>query len=174
MGQASDGQWGEDSQTARVCGESKIGPTGKTNFGAILKSPVSNVSLCLQRLEHELDFVKSQQSELDEILRPLEASLSNAPPPDAERERIYSLAENLDAQLQRMGDDLREIIEHLNSANRNTNDNDPIVQISRVLNAHMDALQWVDQTSNLVQKKLDDVGKLQDIRRKENDRIGIL
>ena len=31
----------------------------------------------LQRLEHELDFVKSQQLELDEILRPLEESLSD-------------------------------------------------------------------------------------------------
>ena len=80
----------------------------------------------------------------------------------------------MDAQLQRMGDDLREIIEHLNSANRSTNESDPIVQISRVLNAHMDALQWVDQTSGLVQKKLEDVNKLQIIRRKESERIGIL
>lgn len=139
-----------------------------------LHESVEKVKLDQQRLEHELDFVKSQQTELDEILRPLEASLLDAPPPDVERERIYSLAENLDAQLQRMGDDLREIIEHLNSANRNTNESDPIVQISRVLNAHMDALQWVDQTSNLVQKKLDEVTKLQGIRRKESERIGIL
>lgn len=125
-------------------------------------------------MEHELDFVKSQQTELEEILRPLEASLADAPPPDAEREHIYSLAETLDAQLQRMADDLREIIEHLNSANRSQNEGDPIVQISRVLNAHMDALQWVDQTSNMVQKKLDDVSKLQEIRKKESERIGIL
>ena len=130
--------------------------------------------LDFQRLEHELDFVKSQQLELEEILRPLEESLSDAPPPDAERERIYSLAENLDAQLQRMGDDLREVIEHLNSANRNTNDSDSIVQISRVLNAHMDALQWVDQQSGVVQKKLEEVTKVQGIRRKESERIGLL
>jgi E3 ubiquitin-protein ligase UBR4/nuclear pore complex protein Nup62 len=50
-------------------------------------------------LEHELDFVASQQSELEEILRPLEEPLAGAPPPDAERERIYSLAETLDAQV---------------------------------------------------------------------------
>jgi len=30
-----------------------------------------------------------------------------APPPDPERERIYSMAESLDAQLQRMAEDLR-------------------------------------------------------------------
>lgn len=147
-----------------------------TNGEKIVKlhESVEKVKLDQQRLEHELDFVKSQQLELDEILRPLEESLVDAPPPDAERERIYSLAENLDAQLQRMGDDLREIIEHLNSANRTTNDNDPIVQISRVLNAHMDALQWVDQTSGAVQKKLDEVTKVQEIRRKESERIGLL
>jgi hypothetical protein len=38
----------------------------------------------------------------------------------------------------------------------------------------MDALQWVDQTSGLVQKKLEEVTKLQGIRRKESERIGIL
>ena len=63
--------------------------------------------LLLQRLEHELDFIKGQQSELEDLLRPLEASLTTAPPPDPERERTYQLAETLDAQLQRMSDDLR-------------------------------------------------------------------
>ena len=72
----------------------------------------------LQRLEHELDFIKGQQSELEDLLRPLESSLTTAPPPDPERERTYQLAETLDAQLQRMSDDLREVIEHLNTANR--------------------------------------------------------
>ncbi len=79
----------------------------------------------------------SQQSELEEILRPLEEPLAGAPPPDAERERIYSLAETLDAQLQRMSDDLREVIEHINSANKSRDDSEPLVQISKVLNAHM-------------------------------------
>ena len=65
-------------------------------------------------MEHELDFIKGQQSELEDALRPLEASLAGAPPPDAERERTYAMAESLDAQLQRMSDDLREVIEHLN------------------------------------------------------------
>ena len=43
----------------------------------------------LQRLEHELDFIKGQQSELEDLLRPLESSLTAAPPPDPERERTY-------------------------------------------------------------------------------------
>ena len=44
--------------------------------------------MSLQRLEHELDFIKGQQSELEDLLRPLEASLTAAPPPDPERERF--------------------------------------------------------------------------------------
>ena len=78
-----------------------------------LNEGVEQVKLDQQRLEHELDFIKGQQSELEDVLAPLEASLVNGLPPDAERERTYQLAETLDAQLQRMSDDLREIIEHL-------------------------------------------------------------
>ena len=98
---------------------------------------LKNICYFLKRLEHELDFVSSQQSELEEVLRPLEEPLVGAQPPDAERERIYSLAETLDAQLQRMSDDLREVIEHINSANKSQDESEPLVQISRVLNAHM-------------------------------------
>ena len=58
-------------------------------------------------------------------------------------------AEQLDAQLQRMSEDLREIIEHINAQNRSSQEgstSDPVLQIGRVLNAHMDSLQWVDQS----------------------------
>ena len=123
-----------------------------------------------KRLEHELDFIKGQQSELEDILRPLEASLSTAPTADVERERTYQLAETLDAQLTRMSDDLREIIEHLNSANRNQDESDPVVQIGRVLNAHMDSLQWIDRSTGAVAKKLEEVGKMHDLRLKEAER----
>ena len=109
---------------------------GDKNEGSLINESLRQFSF-VQRLEHELDFVQSQQSELEEILRPLEEPLAGAPPPDAERERIYSLAETLDAQLQRMSDDLREVIEHINAANRSRDDSEPLVQISKVLNAHM-------------------------------------
>nr|7TBL_k2 Chain k2, NUP62 CCS2 [Homo sapiens]7TBM_k2 Chain k2, NUP62 CCS2 [Homo sapiens] len=34
---------------------------------------------------------------------------------DEEREKTYKLAENIDAQLKRMAQDLKEVIEHLNT-----------------------------------------------------------
>ena len=70
---------------------------------------------CFQMLEFKLDFINTEHSELEESLRPLEASLACAPPPDAERERTYAMAESLDAQLHMMSDDLRQVIEHLNA-----------------------------------------------------------
>lgn len=98
---------------------------------------------------------------------------SSSGPTDAERERTYQLAETLDAQLQRMSGDLREVIDHLNTANKSAgDDDDPVVQIARVLNAHMDSLQWIDSASGQVQRKLEDLAKLQEMRRRENERVG--
>ena len=127
--------------------------------------------LTFQRLEHELDFIKGLQSELEDVLKPLEASVADVPAVDQERQKTYQKAEQLDAQLQRMSEDLKEIIEHINAQNRSQEDsNDPVLQIERVLNAHMDSLQWVDQSMAQVQKKLEEVTRLQEIRKKENER----
>ena len=38
-------------------------------------------------------------------------------------------------------------------------DSDPVVQIGKVLNAHMDSLQWIDQTSAQLQRKVDEVSR---------------
>ena len=44
---------------------------------------------------------------------------------------------------------------HINAQNRAQDDtNDPIAQIGRVLNAHMDSLQWVDQSMVQVSIKI--------------------
>ncbi|TSL89850.1 Transcriptional regulator ATRX [Bagarius yarrelli] len=72
-----------------------------------------------------------KQKELEDLLAPLEESvkeqsgtiyMQNA---DEERERTYKLAENVDAQLKRMSQDLKEIIEHLNTSNRLADTSDP-------------------------------------------------
>jgi len=137
-----------------------------------LNDEVEKVKVEQTRLEHELDFIKGLQSELEDVLKPLEASVADVPAAvDQERQRTYQKAEQLDAQLQRMSEDLKEIIEHINAQNRSQEDSsDPVVQIERVLNAHMDSLQWVDQSMAQVQKKLEEVSRLQEIRKKESER----
>ena len=56
-----------------------------------LNDSVAAVRVDQQRLDHELDFVAAQQAELEEVLKPLEASLATAGPTDSERERTYAV-----------------------------------------------------------------------------------
>lgn len=45
-----------------------------------------------------------------------------------------------------------------------------IVQIGKILNAHMNSLQWIDEHILQIQNKLDEVSKLHDLHRRENER----
>ncbi|XP_015207276.2 nucleoporin 62 like isoform X2 [Lepisosteus oculatus] len=147
-----------------------------------LHREVEKVKLDQRRLDQELDFILSQQKELEDLLSPLEESvkeqsgtiyMQNA---DEERERTYKLAENVDAQLKRMSQDLKEIIEHLNTSSGPADTSDPVrqgfnlQQICKILNAHMDSLQWIDQNSVLLQRRVEEVSKLCDNRRKEQEK----
>uniref|UniRef100_A0A452U221 Nuclear pore glycoprotein p62 n=2 Tax=Ursus TaxID=9639 RepID=A0A452U221_URSMA len=118
-----------------------------------LHGEVEKVKLDQQRLEQELDFILSQQKELEDLLTPLEefvkdqsgsAYLQHA---DEEHGKTYKLAENIDAQLKRMAQDLKDIIEHLNTFGNPADPTDPLRQICKILNAHMDSLQWINQNS---------------------------
>lgn len=97
-----------------------------------LHKELEKVKLDQRRLNQELDFILSQQKELEDLLCPLEESvkeqggtiyMQNA---DEERERTYKLAENVDAQLKRMSQDLKEIIEHLNTSSGPADTSDPV------------------------------------------------
>ncbi|KAG2464454.1 nucleoporin 62 like [Polypterus senegalus] len=141
-----------------------------------LHRELEKVKLDQRRLDQELDFILSQQKELEDLLIPLEESVKeqngtiyvqNA---DEERERTYKLAENIDAQLKRMSQDLKEIIEHLNTASGPSDSSDPLQQICKILNAHMDSLQWIDQNTVLLQRRVEEVSKLCEGRRKEQEK----
>lgn len=95
------------------------------------------------------------------------ASLSVA---DPERDYTYRLAENLDKQLKQMSQDLKEIIEHLNEANRSQDSSDPIVQIGKILNAHMNSLQWLDQRTSVLGQKIQQIDQMHQNFRQENER----
>ena len=138
-----------------------------------LNDTVSRVRQDQQRLEHELDFVAGQQTELEEALRPLEASISagSGGPVDTERERTYQLSENLDAQLKRMSEDLKEVIAHLNLGNRGSDSADPVAQIAKILNAHMDSLQWIDSNAGNIEKQLAQVQRITQIQKRDSERL---
>lgn len=43
-------------------------------------------------------------------------------------------------------------------------------QICKILNTHMDSLQWIDQNSVLLQRRVEEVSKLCDNQRKEQEK----
>ena len=49
----------------------------------------------------------------------------------------YQLAESLDGQLKRMGQDLKEIIERLNAQNSQPEDNDPVGFLEIIQTVHL-------------------------------------
>ncbi|XP_074063130.1 nuclear pore glycoprotein p62 [Macrotis lagotis] len=141
-----------------------------------LHREVEKVKLDQKRLDQELDFILSQQKELEDLLTPLEEAVKEQSGTiylqhaDEEREKTYKLAENIDAQLKRMAQDLKDIIEHLNMSGGPSDTSDPLQQICKILNAHMDSLQWIDQNSALLQRKVEEVSKVCESRRKEQER----
>ncbi|XP_043520882.1 nuclear pore glycoprotein p62 isoform X1 [Frieseomelitta varia] len=135
-----------------------------------LNQEVERVKIEQQQLEHELDYVVGQQKELQDCLIPLEKELASLSVSDPEREYTYRLAEDLDTQLKRMSEDLKEIIEHLNQANRTQDSSDPIVQIGKILNAHMNSLQWLDQQTTLLNQKIQQIDQMHQNFRQENER----
>ncbi|XP_058053038.1 nucleoporin-62 C-terminal-like protein isoform X2 [Ahaetulla prasina] len=141
-----------------------------------LHREVEKVKLDQKRLDQELDFILSQQKELEDLLIPLEESVKEQSGTiylqhaDEEREKTYKLAENIDAQLKRMAQDLKDIIEHLNTSGGPADNSDPLQQICKILNAHMDSLQWIDQNSALLQRKVEEMTKVCESRRKEQER----
>ncbi|KAK3594059.1 hypothetical protein CHS0354_040823 [Potamilus streckersoni] len=141
-----------------------------------LNQDMERVKIDQQKLDHELDFIHSQQRELEDLLVPLEKSVEQLPSSsfqphaDLERENTYQLAENIDAQLKRMLQDLKEIIDHLNTSNSGQDNQDPIQQITKILNAHMDSLQWIDSNSALLSRRVEEISKQMETQRKEQER----
>lgn len=141
-----------------------------------LHREMEKVKLDQKRLDQELDFILSQQKELEDLLMPLEESVKEQSGTiylqhaDEEREKTYKLAENIDAQLKRMAQDLKDVIEHLNTTAGPGDASNPLQQICKILNAHVDSLQWIDQNSALLQRKVEQVAKECESRKKEQER----
>jgi len=44
-----------------------------------------------------------------------------------------------------------------------------MVQISKILNAHMDSLQWIDQNTNKLKQRVKEVSQVMDTQRREQE-----
>lgn len=143
-----------------------------------LHNEVERIKAEQHRLDRELDFILSQQEELEEILVPIEEQIKLQPinqstqHTDIEREQTYRLAESIDSQLKRMMQDLSDVIDHINMANIEPvkGRDESMSQIAKILNAHMDSLQWLDQNTSQLQRRVDEVNQALDTRKREHER----
>ncbi|KAG4068508.1 hypothetical protein HA402_004849 [Bradysia odoriphaga] len=136
-----------------------------------INDAVEKVKIEQQALEQELEFISAQHSELDDCIKPLQEEFTKSTHIDVEKAQTYILAENLDTQLRQMSEDLKEVIEHLNEANKNDNANDdPIVQIGLILNAHMSSLQWIESSASQITAQIDNVSKMHDSLKRDNEK----
>ncbi|XP_031620707.1 nuclear pore glycoprotein p62 [Contarinia nasturtii] len=135
-----------------------------------LSNAVEKVKSEQKCLEDELKFIETQHTELEEFIAPLKKDVDKIPHSDLEKAQTYSLAENLDTQLRQMSEDLKEVIEHLNEVSKLQNSNDPIVQIGRILNAHMTSLQWIELSTSNINVKLEEINKMYDTLRRDTER----
>jgi nuclear pore complex protein Nup62 len=104
---------------------------------------------------------------------------------DAKRERAYSMAESLNAQLDELSRNLSSMIVEVNNLSSNTAANassrshaepdtnalsllrvgnklhnsgaDPVSQIVAILNAHLGSLKWIDENTNALREKLENL-----------------
>lgn len=156
-------------------------------------------------IEQTLDYVEQQQSELNALLDAYESQVTEllegaaaggisaygnstsrssleTGAADAERERAYTLAESLNAQLDELSRNLSSMIVEVNNLTSSTAANasrhnaeadptslrlaskinqdptqDPVGQIVAILNAHLGSLKWIDQSATSLREKVENL-----------------
>ncbi|KAL5240953.1 hypothetical protein ACI65C_008363 [Semiaphis heraclei] len=113
-------------------------------------------------IENELDFLLSQQKELEDCLVPLEQELQSAEVLSSlnnEREPIYKAAQEIDNQVKQMSGDIKEIVNNLNKANSKKDSDDDLDTICRILNCHMTALQYIEHNAENLSSMVSEVNE---------------
>lgn len=119
-----------------------------------LSEHVEKVRKVQENIDCGLDSIQAQQKEFDDILTPLEKDWSHYAV-DEPRKNLYQTSEYIDTQLKRLSEDLKETIDHINETARTVESVDPVIQIGRVLSAHMNSLQWIDDHTQKIKQQVD-------------------
>ncbi|KAG8783325.1 FG-nucleoporin nsp1, partial [Serendipita sp. 398] len=123
-----------------------------------------------RELANALDSYEKQAREILETGSTGSVRVFDMGPADAERDKSYALAAELNTQLDNLSKSLSQMIESVNSLTAPTQSStsnvttgadsdaqgseDPLMQIATVLNAHLKSLQWIDTTVQEVETKI--------------------
>lgn len=145
---------------------------------AALYSHVVAVEREQTEIDHTLDHIEQQQRDLSATLdayeRSAEEILGNqggslraldTGPADTERDKNYVLATDLHSHLEDLSTSLVQMIDSVNvlslapATNGSTSfgGDDPMVQISQILNSHLESLQWIDGAVREIEGKVGEV-----------------
>ena len=124
---------------------------------SVLNETLERLKANQASVDRQLDFVVYQQNELEKLLEPLEKARVDvtSDPASSEREFTYSLLESVNNDLQGIGVDIESFIKKLNEGRTGRDLSDPLVAISKVLNAHMDALMYIESEVQSLKTCLD-------------------
>lgn len=142
-----------------------------------LYGEVQRVQVAGDELDHNLDLIHSQQTQLHYMLESMEKEAESlkieaSTSADIEREKGYKQAEEVTAQLDQMAVTLRDLVMKLNSSQETAADKEnPMHQIKKVLNEHLTSLQRIDKASADLQSKIHNLGKLQIEASVQQDRL---
>lgn len=137
-----------------------------------LSGEVDRLNSEQEQLEQELNFLYTQQTDLEGSIKKLEGGIEQMPTIpqqhcDTSRIEMYKLLVEVDNQLRSQSGDLRDIIKRLNYTNVSLND--PIMQVNKILNAHMDSLNWIEENTGLIQNQAENLSKTIDERMRESE-----
>jgi len=125
-----------------------------------LHKAVETAKVEQNQLTQELNFIMTQQKDLEESLLPLEKQIDTSELfLNSDKQDTYKMAETINSQLQQMGEDLKEIIEGINEKVATNDQDDPIATIGRILNCHTNSLNWIHKSTNDLQDKIDQVSR---------------
>lgn len=109
-----------------------------------LVESVRNLKSEQTQVEQQLDFILSQQKDLDECLASLEDEVSSYFP-EIPADDMYKLAENIDSRIKKTLETSKEIITKINEKNRSSeNITNPMVAIGRILNHLTNSIQMLE------------------------------
>jgi len=145
-----------------------------------LHTEVNRLQVAQKELDQNLEMIFTQQTELHQLLESIETEVetvynnTDLSTVDIEREKGYQLAEDINGQLNDISSTLQKLIAKLNASQEKTLDNEnPLHQVIKILNAHLNSLQWIDQSSSQLQSKMQDVNKQLNFQLQEQERLGI-
>jgi len=135
----------------------------------LLQQNVEAVSAQQYKLGRLLETIKTTQEDLQSLILQLEQGLTQLPAkptPSADelkRQYSYSMAEEVNSQLNQMSDTLLDTIRNLNKAAQvrlDQHPDNPLTHIVKILNAQMNSLLWVDQNSTDLERRIQEANAM--------------